>query len=799
MAIAISRRANSCTHHLVIQTTLSTPESRTSSRRRAYLLQNSLAQAEKLQVNSLSSDPPLLSGGSDFRRRLLNRMSDRANLVTAPVIGIFFLLRPLHLIAPLPYWAIAALILSALVINTLAVALLPETTSGTVLTCRVGVEMGVIAAVVYGIGWGPILAVGFVFCAADAMRSSTSAVARPAIIWTVVFIGLGQLAIFVGLAPTLISQPLVHGLAVLGALGALFTIEVLQWFALSRESSEARLEALVEHASDVVVIVDASLNMTYVSPSYKRAIGWSPSDLGEGQADSLMHPDDLEMLRSRSADLSEPGKPLKAEIRLRHKDGAWRWFEATITNRLEDRRAPGIVANLHDITDRKAIESELRHQAFHDLLTGLANRALFTDRVEHALSRQNRTGAPLGVLLVDLDDFKAVNDSLGHAVGDRLLREAAKRLRTVVRSSDTVARLGGDEFAILIEDPTEDEGPEQVAERVVTAFSDPIVLDGRAFAISASVGATLSSDLTRNADELVRNADVAMYSAKSGGKGRWTTFEPEMHKAIEKKLEYKTDLLKAISDKDQMELYYQPVVNLSTREIVGVEALLRWNHPRHGLVAPSDFLPLAEESGLIIGLGRWILREALGQLGEWRSTRDQLKALSMSVNVSGRQLEDEAFIRDVSKALAVSGVDPSLLVLEITESTLMRETEDMIEKLSALKALGVQLAIDDFGTGYSSLGYLQHFPIDILKVDRSFVSGITDHSRQAALAEAVVRMGTTLDLETIAEGVESEEQAVQLQALGCSYGQGFLFSKPLRVTDCEELLTANTSRMPVCR
>lgn len=731
-----------------------------------------------------------------FGERLWRRFIDPANLATVPVIGVFFLLRPLGLIAPIPYWTIAALIVGGDIVNTVAVAALPKARAGWPVVCRVWVEMGVIAIVVYGIGWGPLLAVGFVFCAADAMRSATSAVAKPAVLSTVVFIGLGQLAIALGVAPTLVSQPLVHGLALLGGLGAVFTIKVLEWFALGRESSEDRFKVLVQNASDIVAVVDSSLHFTYVSPSFTRILGWSAADFESRPAAELVHSKDLQMLwvQATSGTAEATACPLRKEIRLQHADGTWRWFEATITNHLDDQNISGVVANLHDVTERKALEEELRHQAFHDSLTGLANRALFSDRVEHALSRQVRSGGQLAVLLVDLDDFKAVNDSLGHGTGDRLLAEAATRLRSVVRTSDTVARLGGDEFAVLLEEQDGKGDYEQVAERVVAAFAKPFVQGDRSFVVSASVGAAFSELTTSGSDELVRNADVAMYAAKAQGKGRWIRFQPGMHVIVQRRLELKADLLEAISSGTQMLLHYQPVVDLKTRSPIGAEALLRWDHPREGIIPPLEFLPLAEDSGLIVPLGRWVLREALSQLVDWREKHESLGALTMSVNVSGRQLADPHFVEDVRQILEETGADPSAVVLEITESVLMRDSHETIDTLVALKRLGVRLAIDDFGTGYSSLGYLQHFPIDVLKVDRSFVAGLGSEVRKVALAEAIVKVGENLHLQTIAEGVEVEGEATQLQLLGCDYAQGYLFAKPLPALTYESLFGSGGGR-----
>ena len=732
-----------------------------------------------------------------FGRRFRTRLLDPATLASLPAIGAFLVLRPFHLVAPVPYWGLAALVVFAAVVNSAIVALVPEVTTKWHLAVRIGVEMAVIGLVVYGIGWGPILTVGFVFCAADTMRSFGSAAARSAIAWTIVIICLGLTAIYLGVAPSLIAKPLVYGLGVLGAIGAVVTIKVLQWFAVARESSESRFKALVQQASDLVAVVNADGYFTYLSPSFERVLGWSPADLSARPASELIHAKDLTGLQVQAGRITGSGATLRSELRLHHVDGSVHWFEATVVNHLDDPHVAGIVANLHEITDRKVLESELRHQAFHDSLTGLANRALFVDRLGHALLRQGRVWEQIAVLLVDIDDFKAVNDSLGHGMGDRLLIEIAHRLRGVVRAADTVARLGGDEFALLLEDYEETARPEEVAERMIDALKAPITIDGRPFIVSVSVGTAVAMAGEFTADELIRNADVAMYAAKAQGKGRWVAFEPGMHLAVERRLELKTSLFEAVSSGDEMELYYQPVIDLATRAVSGVEALVRWNHPTLGVIPPLDFLPLAEESGLIIPLGRWVLHEAVRQLVEWQDDDPIFRSLTMNVNVSARQLEDPQFISDVEDVLTGFELDPARLILEMTESILMRE--DVLHVLQELKALGTTLAIDDFGTGYSSLGYLQQFPVDVLKIDRSFVSGITDRVRQAALTEAVIRLGTSLDLQTVAEGVELEEQVSQLLALGCSYAQGFHFAKPLSAANCHTLIVEMTTSAAAVR
>jgi diguanylate cyclase (GGDEF)-like protein/PAS domain S-box-containing protein len=560
-------------------------------------------------------------------------------------------------------------------------------------------------------------------------------------------------------------------------------------------ASEQRFRALVQNSSDMITVVSPTGTITFQAPSVRGVLGHEPADLEGAKLSEFVHLDDSFKVHA----LCGTTNRADAELRLRHVDGTWRTCEVRGSSLVNSTNVRGVVLNIRDVTERKTLEDELRHQAFHDSLTGLANRALFADRMEHAVARQRRSGEPLAVLLIDLDEFKAINDSLGHDHGDRLLTEVAIRLRSAARASDTVARLGGDEFAILLEDPTDGSAPEHVAERVMAGFAHPIDLDGHSLLIGASIGAAVATPELANADELLRNADVAMYTAKLKGKGDWTLFKPGMHVAIQERLQLKTDLVAALSEGDQMELYYQPIVSLKSGEAVGVEALLRWNHPTRGLVPPLDFLPLAEDLGLIIPLGKWVLREACDQAVQWRARHHKLEQLTMSVNVSGRQLKHPDLVNDVYQALNESGLDPAALLLEITETVLMDEAESTIEVLNRLKALGIRVAIDDFGTGYSSLGYLQRFPIDVLKVDRSFTAGLAGEPRQAALAEAVVKIGATLNLQTVAEGVELDTQTDSLQSLDCDYAQGYLYAKPLPAIHCEALLakTAELVRTPI--
>jgi diguanylate cyclase (GGDEF)-like protein len=429
-----------------------------------------------------------------------------------------------------------------------------------------------------------------------------------------------------------------------------------------------------------------------------------------------------------------------------------------------------------DMVARKT--SELRHLTLHDGLTGLPNRVLILDRVEHALTRARRQTTQLAVMFLDLDGFKAVNDTLGHAAGDELLRAVSARLKNLLRESDTVGRLGGDEFVVVAEGDSLDAGPEVIADRIREVLAAPFMLgdpaDQTRAQIHVSIGIALG--LRASAEEMLRDADIALYEAKETGKDRFVLFAPEMYTVIEQRLELERDLAQAI-DRDQLFLAYQPTFDLTTQSINGVEALLRWDHPTLGLIMPDDFVALAESNGLIVPIGRWVLNEACRQASQWQ-TGDH--PLTVSVNVSGRQLDpDVDLVTDVKDALTHSGLHPELLTLEITETVLMRDAQASAAKLHALKRLGLRIAIDDFGTGYSSLGYLRQFPVDALKIDRSFISGIATNPQASALIHTLVQLGKTLGIETLAEGIEETSQLHQLQREACDSGQGYLFARPL--------------------
>ncbi len=867
-------------------------------------------------------------GAPSFGARLKARLADPVNLSVPPVIAVFCLIRSWNLIADIPYWVIAALVLFALALNSINAALWVDHSGPWRLEVRVAVEMVVIAVVIYGIGWGPILAIGFVFGAVDVMRSAGSAAARPAIIWTLLCIAVGQLAIAVGAAPTLIHQPLVHSLGALDALGAVFTIKVFQWFAAAREASEGRFEALVHEASDIIVVADNAGRLKYVSPAFDRILGASVTDFRYRSAAELLHPEDLAAIQGRAGEIREAaGQGMRAELRLRHADGTWRWFEVKVTNHLENPKVLGIVGNLHDITERKqaedalqeaherfrsafenapigmamtdlkghilransahgrivgrtaselcgmsvhdvtqvadresskaemarlvasdsdgyrienrcvhadgrdvwvsvsvscvrdhdgnplyliaqiedvterrALRERLAYAAIHDPLTTLPNRVLFMDRLEVALSRSTRFRRRSAVIFLDLDHFKLVNDSMGHTAGDELLQAVAQRLRATLRPGDTVARFGGDEFVVLCEEIADEAAALEVADRLSEALAPSVDLaEGEVF-VTASQGVALSGGTSDSASGLLRDADTAMYMAKERGRSRTELFDVERHAMVIEQMHTRSQLHRAL-ERGEFEVYYQPIVDLQSGRLAGVEALLRWQHPERGLLLPGDFLSMAEESGLIVPMGAWVLEEACRQHVRWQQERTQRGAarlpIGVSVNLSPRQLAHPALIDQVRDVVRSSTIDPSALWLEITEGALATDAESTLRVLRGLRELGVRLSIDDFGSGYASLGYLKSFPVETVKIDRGFIEGIGRGTPDTTIVRSVVNLARSLGLHCVAEGVELPSQLHELRALGCGFAQGFLLGVPLPAGAVGEVLSDDLSAWAV--
>jgi len=551
--------------------------------------------------------------------------------------------------------------------------------------------------------------------------------------------------------------------------------------------SEERFKSLVRNASDGIMIARADGTVAYESPGVERVLGHSPEARIGRPAFELVHHDDLPAVEKLFGEVAATADTeAVAEYRARHADGSYRVIEAVAKNLIADRAIEGVVVNYRDVTERRSLEQQLRHQAFHDALTGLPNRALFLNRLEHGLARTRRGAPPLAVVFVDLDDFKAVNDSLGHGAGDELLVTLAGRIRLSVREADTPARMGGDEFAVLLEDASSVEAARDSAARILEALRLPVRLHDRYVAVRASVGIAMYASSEQTAEELLRNADISMYSAKAQGKDRLVVYESSVHDAAIGRLQLRADLQVSL-ERQELTLVYQPIVDLETSEMVGVEALLRWQHPRRGLIGPAEFVPIAEESGLITPIGRWVLEEACLRATTWQGARGG-RGFDLSVNLSGRQIEDPGIVDDVRRALEQSGLEAQRLTLEITESVLMHDVDATIITLQRLRDLGVRLAIDDFGTGYSSLSYLRRLPVDILKIDRSFVAGVDAGPDAAALVKSIVSLGQSLRLETVAEGIEEPGQLAALRSLGTTFGQGYLFARPLDPDDVTALI-----------
>ncbi|HEU0248850.1 MAG TPA: EAL domain-containing protein [Gaiellaceae bacterium] len=556
--------------------------------------------------------------------------------------------------------------------------------------------------------------------------------------------------------------------------------------------AEVRYRTLVEQLPLAIYIdrVDPSSSNIYSSPQLESMLGYSAD---EWVSDpllfvELLHPDDRERVLAAHARMHATSEALHVEYRLKARDGRWVWVqdEARV---VEDGTQRVVQGYLLDITARREAEEQLRHQAFHDPLTGLANRALFTNRVHHALVVRAHEHGQVAVLFLDLDDFKAVNDGLGHLAGDALLRAVGVRLRASLPPSLTVARMGGDEFAILVEEPNGASAALDAAERVTVAFQRPFDVDGREVFVTASVGIAVGDD----ADELLRCSDVAMYGAKASGKAQYVVYAARMDEHFGDRLELVADLRRA-RIAEEFVLHYEPVVDLATGAVLGVEALVRWRHPTRGLLEPVEFISLAEETGRIVDIGRWVLAEACRQTATWQKELPLCRALAVSVNVSTRQVRRPGLLEDVEAALLASGLAPRALTLEITETVLARRRGEMTTILEEVTSRGVRLALDDFGTGYSSLSLLRDLPVHTLKVDRSFVHSIGAERRRAAFVRAIVELAEALDLTVVAEGIEEVGQVVALKRVGCRMGQGFHFAGPLPPLELESFVRANLGR-----
>jgi diguanylate cyclase (GGDEF)-like protein/PAS domain S-box-containing protein len=580
--------------------------------------------------------------------------------------------------------------------------------------------------------------------------------------------------------------------AILDGISAQLTLALdrVEWTRVDHEARiERRFQSMVQHSSDLITLLGADRRIVYQLPAVAAVHAYLPDALVGRLVDDLVHPDDLlaAQVQFTKAVVGGLGASVTLECRVAHAEGQWRTVDSVITNLLDEPNVGAMVLNSRDVTERRALEQELNRQAFHDSLTGLANRALFLDRLSHAMDRGGRQADPIAVLFLDVDDFKTVNDSLGHPAGDLLLVAIAGRLKTATRPGDTVARFGGDEFAVLLESGTMPRAAEVVAKRVAEALMPTFCINGNDLEVRASIGIALGQRPQESPDDLLRDADLAMYLAKRNGKGRFEMYRPDMHTQAIHRLETSAALRGGL-EADQFEVFYQPIVNTHTRKLVGAEALVRWRHPIRGIVAPMEFIPIAEVTGLIVPLGRQVLRDATCQAQAWRRGGLVDDAFYVSVNLSARQLQDAELLADVAGALVDSGLPPDALILEVTESTLIENLDVTLPRLHALKGLGLRLAVDDFGTGYSSLAYLADLPVSVVKIDKSFIDRITRDAEGAAMVRGVIDLSRALGLTCTAEGVERENQLDVLDELGCDSVQGYFFARPTSGADVADAL-----------
>jgi diguanylate cyclase (GGDEF)-like protein/PAS domain S-box-containing protein len=534
-----------------------------------------------------------------------------------------------------------------------------------------------------------------------------------------------------------------------------------------------RLRAIVEHSGGVVLVLDGDHHVKLVGGAPERVLDCSGEELLGRSILDRIHPDDRpHVIRTMSSAVAD-GTSRTMEVRLLRDDAVWIHADVTVADASDDPSLDGIVVTIRDVTERKLLEEQLTYQAFHDPLTGLPNRALFAEHVERAL-KQRRAGH-FALLFLDLDDFKRVNDTFGHSEGDALLRAVADRLRAVIRDGDIAARLGGDEFAVLLGGPLGADEVRSVTERILDAMRAPAALGNRDVHIGASAGVVADPDETASVEEVLRNADLALYAAKNGGKGRAEHFRTAMHRELVERVDLEAELRRAV-DEHQLAVHYQPIIELASGQVTAVEALLRWQHPTRGLLSAAHFVPLAEDTGSIRHLGRWVLEQACGDIE--RLTTSIPVDVSVSVNVSGIQLQDPSFAEEVQEALRRSGLQPERLLLEITESILLEHLDRVGEVLADIRSHGTRVAIDDFGTGYSSLAHLRRLPVDVLKVAREFTAELGDGPDGSRVTSTIVNLGHSLGLRVVAEGVEQREQAEQLERIGCDDAQGFFFARP---------------------
>ncbi len=731
---------------------------------------------------------------------------------------MLMVMRDHGLVAHAPVWSYCVAIFGSAIINKIIEGWRGVETGTWKLHVRSFCHVAAVTGTIYVSGWGPALGMAFLFSAQIDLDQLGALAWRPVLGWSVVGCATGQLLIFLELAPSLLKPSHAQTVGFLGAFvfaiairkagetceykertQAIIDQQAIQ-DTLAREAlelSEAHHRAVVENAAEGIVTFGLDGTIRAFNNAAETMFGWRASEIVGRQLTAIL-PLELHGFLVEFCDAYRNEGPDAVsrhgvEIDALRRDGT-RFPIMIATSAIKVDGSEGLISGLvRDLSQQKHFEEQLSHQATHDSLTGLPNRVMLQDRLDLALARARRNELMLGVLFIDLDRFKYVNDKLGHTAGDQLLVDAANRIGSVVRDTDTVARIGGDEFVVLCESNESVRDISDVAQRIVEAIERPFQLGETAeheAYVSASIGIALSVHGQESSDDMLRKADTAMYRAKDGGRGRAELFDDAMQDWVSNRLETETALRRALVN-DEFVLHYQPVVDVSTGQVASFEALIRWDRPEHGIVEPSEFITIAEETGMMREIGEWVLRESCREAADW-SRRWPERCLGIAVNVSSRQLLGGAIVNVVVDALNAAGLDPALLTLELTESTLIDDAVSAAQQLGALRDLGVNVALDDFGTGYSSLTYLRNFPINIIKVDRSFVRTLgTDHDDTAIVA-GVISLARNLNLKVVAEGIETHEQLATLIMLSCDYVQGYLFSPACAASEIAALVLGPT-------
>lgn len=594
----------------------------------------------------------------------------------------------------------------------------------------------------------------------------------------------------------------------LGVLVVLALYQQCRIYSIRRQAkkNEELFQIVTENAADMIALVDVKGRRLYNSPAYERILGYTTAELGETSAFEQIHPEDRFKVLEAAREARETGVGRRLEYRIKHKDGSWRVLESVAST---VRDAKGVVAKLvivnRDITERKRTEEQLEHNLFHDTLTGLPNRRLFLDRLQHAFARARRdAGHSYALVLVNLDHFKVFNETLGTAAGDRVLLEIGRAISTCLREDDTIARressageaalsrLGGDEYTLILDAVSDPSDAMRIAKRIQTAVAEPFFLDAREVRASASIGIALGTLAHERPEDVLKDADAAMRRAKALGGSRCEVFDEAMHTRAEGRLRLEADLRAALSAR-QFRIHYQPVVRLDTRAVSGFEALLRWEHPTQGLISPYRFLEAAEDSGILVSIGHWLMLQACRQLREWEQSSFPQEPLHITVNVSARQFADARLASDVQDALRETGIDPSRLQLEMTESVAGADPKLSVTVMAHLKHMGIGVILDNFGIGAASLRVLRQFPVDTLKIDRSLVREMQTDRSASDMVEMIITLAHKMNLRVIAEGIETVRQFERLRELGCEFGQGYYFSQALEAKAVRPFLRQNVA------